>query len=251
MRFEDMTAELKELAVTVPPGTIRRWATEKLVTPPTRRPRSKGEGRGTTSDWSKHALEEVAAIWAIKSFAFAGGDLSNNATRAKEWAELFYKDPIGWELHEKDKLQRERYLGGGYGEPFPRREQDGPLTRQFVWLHSISTLDSRRLKAQKEALRRSMALWNGHFAIFTEWVAAIEKVRCGWPIPTPVDVAFRFCSRRSTEDETLEYRFLKVDVNEKRGRLIEGSRIEVHIEGAHSSLKKNKRTTDYQTQLET
>jgi hypothetical protein len=244
-----MTAELKELAVTVPPGTIRRWATEKLVKPPTMNPRSKGEGRGTTSDWSDQALEEIAAIWAIKSFAFAGGALSNNATRAKEWAELFYRDPISWELHEKYRLQGERYLGGRYGEPFPRREEDGPLIRQFVWLHSISTLDWRRLKAQKEALRRSIALWNRHFAIFTEWVAAIEKVRQGCPIPTPVEVTFRFCSRGSTEDKTLGYRFLGVDVGKKGGRLIEGSRVKVSITGA-TSLKENNDTIDDQTHLE-
>ncbi|MGA9079817.1 MAG: hypothetical protein WB581_06270 [Halobacteriota archaeon] len=251
MRFEDMTAELKELAVTVAPGTIRRWATEKLVKPPTRNPRSKGEGRGTTSDWSDQALEEIAAIWAIKSFAFAGGALSNNAARAKEWAELFYRDPISWELQEKYRLQRERYLGGGYGEPYPRREKDGPLIRQFVWLHSIGTLDARRLKAQKEALRRSIALWNRHFAIFTEWVAAIEKVRRGCPVPTPVDVTFCFCSQGSTEDKTLEYRFLGVDVKKRGGRLIEGSRIKVRIEGERATLEENKNTIDYQTQLQT
>jgi hypothetical protein len=246
MRFEDMIARLKKLDVTAPPGTIRRWATEKLVTPPTRRPRSKGEGRGTTSDWPDQALEEIAAVWALKSFGFTDRDLAGYARRAKEWAECFYEDPIGWELQEKYWLQGDYY--DGYNESsFFKGEERSQKTRQLFDYQSVRPIDKDSQRIHWEVMRQL----NPHFVNFSEWVAAKEKARHGCPIWTPVNVTFRFCIQGSREDKTLKYRFLGVELkkSQKRRRL-EGSRIMVRTEGAHASFRESKDTIDDQTQIE-
>jgi hypothetical protein len=182
VNFRELLARLKELDVTVPPGTIRRWVTEGHITPPARRPKSKGEGPGTVSDWSQQTLEEIAAIWAVKRYGSGRRNLHMSIKQAKAWAAFFYQDPIGWE-HKKQRLYENFYGKGKVIESILARDGDDP------------------------DLRLGEAVFRMDLFDFTEWVAAIEKVRHGWRLSDHGYCDFVFTYSGDLFDKTLKYCF--------------------------------------------
>jgi len=66
MNIEDITTRLHSLGVDIPPGTLRRWAAEGLISPPQRT--QNPHGRGRLSDWPEASVEEAAACWALRHF---------------------------------------------------------------------------------------------------------------------------------------------------------------------------------------
>jgi hypothetical protein len=67
MRVEELVESLKKLlgGIQVPVGTIKRWAyTEGTIRDKPPQPVQKG--RGKASEWPEEALEEAAAVWAVR-----------------------------------------------------------------------------------------------------------------------------------------------------------------------------------------
>jgi hypothetical protein len=67
MRVEELVESLQKLlgGIQVPVGTIKRWAyTERTIRDKPPQPVQKG--RGKASEWPEEALEEAAAVWAVR-----------------------------------------------------------------------------------------------------------------------------------------------------------------------------------------
>jgi hypothetical protein len=64
--IDDVDSRLQKLGIDdLPKNTIKRWTfTEKLITQPVT---PKLKGRGFKSDWKKEAVEEAAAVWAVRN----------------------------------------------------------------------------------------------------------------------------------------------------------------------------------------
>jgi hypothetical protein len=70
MDIYELVERLKKLAINIPKKTLIRWAyTEGIIQKPERHKDKRGKneiGRGKKSDWSTKALEEAAAVWAVR-----------------------------------------------------------------------------------------------------------------------------------------------------------------------------------------
>lgn len=66
MNIEEIITRLHTLGVDIPPGTLRRWAAEGLISAPQRT--QNPHGRGRLSDWPETTVEEAAACWALRHF---------------------------------------------------------------------------------------------------------------------------------------------------------------------------------------
>ncbi len=64
--IDELVARLQKLGIVdMPKNTLKRWAfTEKVITQPTT---PKLKGRGFKSNWHKNAVEEAAAVWAVRN----------------------------------------------------------------------------------------------------------------------------------------------------------------------------------------
>jgi hypothetical protein len=190
VKFEELQSKLKELDVIIPAGTIRRWAAEDLIKKPMRRPKSKGEGRGTVSDWSQQSLEEIAGVWAVKRYGFSGRYLSETVPIVKRWASMFYKNPFRWKwLHRK--LYNDFYTEGGLIESYYSKILPNKDLRGF-----------------------GKTVFKAHSYDFDQWVMAIEKVRAGWSVSKHVNVTFIFRAYGTIEDKTFQYRFEGTELTE-------------------------------------
>jgi hypothetical protein len=67
MTINELLEQLKKLGINnpaIPEKTIKRWAfTEGIISKPTP---AQAKGRGQAADWPEEALEEVAAVWAVR-----------------------------------------------------------------------------------------------------------------------------------------------------------------------------------------
>jgi len=64
MDITELITRLHDLGVDIPTYTIKRWAFTENVIPQPKQP--KLQGRGYASNWSEEALEEAAAVWAMR-----------------------------------------------------------------------------------------------------------------------------------------------------------------------------------------
>lgn|GEM_PF-579343 len=176
MNFEELTHTLQKLDATIPASTIRRWAKDKLVTPPSRRHRQKGEGRGTISDWSQQSLEEIAGCFCIKNFGSYRRDFADSVKRAKHLADRFYSDPVGFETFQWPQLQQ-HYVRSDFNE------------LQKAWGYS-HYLDDRR--------------------DFFEYVGGLEKAKLSHAINDRVYCDFLFLRDGDTGSSSLRYEFAGV-----------------------------------------
>jgi hypothetical protein len=97
MRINELLKSLKELGgIAVPEGTVKRWAyTEQTIrdTPP--QPVQKG--RGKASNWPEAALEEAAAVWAVRHYAKNTTRLSPHVIKyVNEVADHLYMSPLAY-----------------------------------------------------------------------------------------------------------------------------------------------------------
>jgi hypothetical protein len=97
MRINELVKSLKKLGeIDVPEGTIKRWAyTERTIrdTPP--QPVQKG--RGKASNWPEAALEEAAAVWAVRHYAKNTARLSPQVIKyVNEVANHLYMSPLAY-----------------------------------------------------------------------------------------------------------------------------------------------------------
>jgi hypothetical protein len=177
VNFEELTHTLQKLDATIPASTIRRWAKDKLVTPPSRRHRQKGEGRGTISDWSQHSLEEIAGCYCIKNFGSYRRDFADSVRRAKYIASLFYADPVGF----ASSIWPNVYTG--YYVPYEVSES------QKDFGHALYVADRRD---------------------FFEYVGGMEKAKLSHAINDRVYCDFLFVIDGDIESSSLRYEFAGV-----------------------------------------
>ena len=67
MDIEKFRERLTNIGVSVSAKTLRRWADDDLIT--NHREKVAKTGRGNTEDWPPEAVEEAAALWAVKRAA--------------------------------------------------------------------------------------------------------------------------------------------------------------------------------------
>jgi hypothetical protein len=189
VNLDELIAKLRKSGVTTSASTIRRWARSGIITAPTLRHRQKGEGRGTISDWPQQSLEEIAGYWAVlhygvKEFGILNRDYEDSVSFAKQLADYFYADPIGWELQYKQALYNKFYV----------RDEFDQLSKAL----------GRRLHETD-------------FRNLTAWVAAVEKIRRGRKLADPVRCNFVFLREGEVKNKTLGYRFFGVGLIEIKG----------------------------------
>jgi hypothetical protein len=109
MEFEELQVRLRQIDVVVKDGTLRRWATTKLIAGPERF--SKSGTQGQFWDWPEEAVEDAAAVWALKNLDTYWANPNHNAIRrvkhkAKELHELYTKhltlDKLAGDEYRKD-----------------------------------------------------------------------------------------------------------------------------------------------------
>ncbi|MGZ4883652.1 MAG: MerR family transcriptional regulator [Halobacteriota archaeon] len=92
MDITAVTDRLRALGVTIPTGTLRRWAAEGLISAPTRT--QNPHGRGRLSDWPEPVVEEAAACWALRHLNTTWAVPSNdNIKRVRSLAHKLYETP--------------------------------------------------------------------------------------------------------------------------------------------------------------
>ena len=94
MEFEELQVRLRQIGVVVKDGTLRRWATTKLIAGPERF--SKPGTQGQFRDWPEEAVEDAAAVWALKNLDTYWANPNHDTIRrvkhkAKELHELYTK----------------------------------------------------------------------------------------------------------------------------------------------------------------
>jgi hypothetical protein len=70
VNLEQFQSRLCKLGADIPQGTLKRWAYEGLIPRPHRYRKGKGGGRGRAASWTRAAIGDAAALWAIRN---AGG----------------------------------------------------------------------------------------------------------------------------------------------------------------------------------
>lgn len=94
MNIEELSDKLRSLGITVPSGTLRRWAAEGLISAPKRI--QNPEGRGRLSDWPEASVEEAAACWAVRHLTTRGAPPSVETIREVRFlSRTLYERPFG------------------------------------------------------------------------------------------------------------------------------------------------------------
>ena len=113
MNNEELGARLKKLEIDVPKGTLRRWASEGLITGPERY----GEAgkRGLFANWPEESFEEAVACWALRNNTKWGKPSKDTIKTVRSFAKHFYENlsemdilflaEKGRDLEEQDSLQ--------------------------------------------------------------------------------------------------------------------------------------------------
>ncbi len=164
MDINKLVERLKKLGIKIPKKTLIRWAyTEEVIDPPERH---KQRGRGKTSDWSTKAVEDAAAVWAVRE-----------ACRTKKVCQAQKKrlsaDEIKVIKHAATRLNE------GPFAVYTLPDVTGPLSAQLIAPDEIKMrfvsqdcegLDLFRGKNRTEKVDCLNEL-------VEKWVAAIEKVK--------------------------------------------------------------------------
>jgi hypothetical protein len=97
MRIEELVDSLRKLeGISVPVGTIKRWAyTEGTICDKPPQPIQKGRGRA--SNWPEAALEEAAAVWAVRHYGTNTRRLSPEVVKyVNAVADHLYMSPLAF-----------------------------------------------------------------------------------------------------------------------------------------------------------
>ncbi len=160
MRINDLLKSLKELGgIAVPEGTVKRWAyTEKTIRDKPPQPVQKG--RGKASNWPEEALEEAAAVWAVRHYAKNTSRLSPDVIKyVNDVANHLYMSPLA------------SYTLPSVVGPLLRFRQ---IPYEDVTVE-FATEESPVLKlVPGESSARKKELLN---SLIATWIAAREKVR--------------------------------------------------------------------------
>ncbi|MGZ4946858.1 MAG: hypothetical protein ACXV5N_10795 [Halobacteriota archaeon] len=98
MNIDTVTAKLRTLGLTIPPGTLRRWAAEGLINAPARVQNPKGRGR--LSDWPDSVVEEAAACWVLRHLDMRWAKPTvENIKRVRSLVPQLYETPVGLWKH--------------------------------------------------------------------------------------------------------------------------------------------------------
>ncbi len=94
MNIKTVTDKLSVLGLTIPAGTLRRWAAEGIVSAPRRTPNPRGRGR--LSDWPDKVVEEAAACWVLRHLGMRWAKPTvENIKRVRALVHQLYQSPIG------------------------------------------------------------------------------------------------------------------------------------------------------------
>jgi hypothetical protein len=96
MRVDQLVKSLQKLAgIQVPVGTIKRWAyTEGTIRDKPPQPVQKG--RGKASEWPEEALEEAAAVWAVRHHSHTKRLSPAVIKRINAVADHLYMSPLAY-----------------------------------------------------------------------------------------------------------------------------------------------------------
>jgi GNAT superfamily N-acetyltransferase len=156
VEFQKLQLRLRELGVDVPDDTVRRWATTKLITGPTRY--SKSGQRGQFRDWPEESVEEAAAVWALKNLDTYLGASPNH-----------------------DTIRRVRHLAS---------EIHHRLTKETVLGSSLESILHIKKDVTPKGEKRDFICSYDLHPLIELWIASIEKVRHKIPISEPRRVIF-------------------------------------------------------------
>jgi hypothetical protein len=155
MDFYELQSRLREVEVDIEDGTLRRWAANKLISGPKRDP--KPGRQGAKWEWPKKAVEEAAAVWALRHLK----------------SDRFYSAP------SLDTIKRVKFEAMVSHKDFKNDI-----------ISSFQTLGQKSFDPQGQA-GSYLGGYDLHPFIVT-WIAAIEKVRHKKSVREPVKVIFNW-----------------------------------------------------------
>jgi hypothetical protein len=167
MNFDELTARLDKLGISIPGGTIRRWSWQGFIEGPEATWKGPHGGRGRFMEWSERAVEEVAAVWAV----------GHNGLHART---------PSVKMIEQIKNVVQRF----YAWP------TAVYTLPPIILAGPMRLTTLKLSSVKMQLTEDEQLHH----LVVRWVIAIEKAKRQWPMATPARVVFRWISYKKAED---------------------------------------------------
>jgi hypothetical protein len=175
MDFQELQRRLREVDVNVKDGTLRRWATIKLITGPTRN--SKPGRQGADWDWDRKSLEEAAAVWTLRY-------------SRPEW-DAFYSVP------KLDTIRRVKFEAQEIHEKLSAGE--GACLYQGAYQKFFDPQGSRGYCLKSYDLHQ----------LIKRWIVTVEKVRHKKSVKEPATVVFNEKSppllKPSDQDEFLIY----------------------------------------------
>ena len=145
MNFREVQLRLNQLGVVIKDGTLKRWATVKLIAGPVRD--SQPGRRGARWIWPEEAIEDAAAVWALWHLeTYLARHSRETIERVKYEAK---------ELHQKytDNLRLEGLPGDEFRKAYDPKGVKGTYLLSYM-LHPLVIL----------------------------WITSIEKVRHNVPI---------------------------------------------------------------------
>jgi hypothetical protein len=168
--IDDLVDGLKKLGIKLPEKTIVRWAyTDQVITKPEW---DKQKGRGKKSDWPSNAVEEVAAVWAVRNTPVKRHVPKEKIEMIKAAAACAYRYPSTF----YDPPRTTRITG-----PDPTSQWAKPWHLWTTMIHPNDELN----------------------ALATTWIAALEKAKRDAPVSKPKRVVFHWRSRPREEEKTI------------------------------------------------
>lgn len=182
MHYTELMRRLEALHVDINVSTLRRWASEGIITPPIRLKRSRGRKlpRGRTMDWSDESVAEAAAaVWAIRRHITKGiKKFAPSRTLVpciKPSVSHVYESPLA-----------AYNLPSGITDPTWREGKSFKSIKMALVYNKYEAICDKYIS--KEVPQPAYITWE---SLLTTWICATEKAKLQetiWPIDKPATV---------------------------------------------------------------
>jgi hypothetical protein len=169
MDFEELSARLDKIGISIPGGTIRRWRWQGLIEGPEAKWKGPHGGRGRFMEWPERAVEDIAAIWAVRR------------------NRLYTRPPSAKRIEQIKSVVHSFHIWPAAFYTLPPFIVAGPMRG------TILKYDDIKMRFDQDEQLHDLVV---------KWIIAVEKAKRQWPMSEPARVVFRWISYKRAEDGT-------------------------------------------------